>query len=296
MHSFNDHYYQLLRSDFRLFMAKCFAHTNPATTYLPNWHIDLIGEYLAACQKGEITRLIVNMPPRMCKSLTVSVAWPAWLLGNQPSTRIMAASYSQRLSLKHALDCRHIMQSDWYAELFPQTRIVADQNEKHKCVTTERGQRFATSVLGTATGEGGDVLIVDDPLNPLQAASRTAREAVHGWFDQTFASRLDDKKRGVIVLVMQRLHADDLSGYLLEKGGWEQLCLPAVAPHGVSYKFGRVMKERAQGELLHEAREDAEGMERAKRELGSHAFAAQYQQNPLAEEGGMIKLEWFGRY
>ena len=296
MTSFIHQYQSLLRSDFRLFLAKVFAHTNPATRYHPNWHLDAIGAYLAACERGEVTRLIINMPPRMCKSLCVSVAWPAWLLGHAPATRIMAASYSQQLSVKHALDCRHVLQSEWYEALFAHTRIAPDQNEKHKLVTTQRGQRFATSVLGTATGEGGDVLIVDDPLNPLQAASRSAREACNGWFDQTFASRLDDKKRGVIVLVMQRLHAQDLSGYLLEKGGWEHLCLPAVAPTDSVIDFGGVRKERLRGELLHEAREDAEAMARAKRELGSHALAAQYQQNPIAEEGGMVKLEWFGRF
>lgn len=296
MHSFTHQYHALLRTDFRLFLAKSFAHTNPATRYLPNWHIDLIGEYLAAAQCAEITRLIINMPPRMCKSLTVSVAWPAWLLGHNPATRIMAASYSQSLSVKHALDCRHILQSEWYQQVFADTRIAADQNEKHKCVTTQRGQRFATSVLGTATGEGGDVLIVDDPLNPVQAASRQARESANNWFDQTFSTRLDDKNRGVIVLVMQRLHADDLSGHLLEKGGWEHLCLPAIAPTNAVYDFGRVKRTRKQGELLHNAREDAQGMERAKRALGSHAFAAQYQQNPHLEEGGMIKLAWFERF
>ncbi len=293
---FPDMYHALLRADFRLFMAKCFAETNPATRYLPNWHIDLIGEYLAACEAGDITRLIINMPPRMCKSLTVSVAWPAWLLGHGAHRRIMAASYSQHLSLKHAQDCRLILQSEWYQETFEKTRIAHGENEKHKLVTTARGQRFATSVLGTATGEGGDFLIVDDPLNPLQASSRTARDAANQWFDQTFASRLDDKQRGVIVVVMQRLHAEDLSGHLLAKGGWEHLCLPAIAPSRISLAKGVVKKRRNAGGLLHAAREGMKEMERAKRELGSAAFAAQYQQNPLAEEGGMIKLEWFGRY
>jgi hypothetical protein len=284
------------RERFSAFLRAVFGTVNPGTTFLPNWHIDLLGEYLEALRKREIKRLIINIPPRSLKSLTVSVAWPAWLLGQNPAERILVASYAAPLALKHAQDCRLVMQRSWYKEVFPDTRLTRGENEKHKFVTTERGFRLATSVGGTVTGEGGNILIVDDPLNPLQALSHTQRDASNHWFEHTFATRLDDKQKGVMVTVMQRLHPDDLSGFLLQKRGWEHLCLPAVAPAQKTYSFGAVSHVRKAGDILHPLREDNALIEQAKHDLGSMAFAAQYQQHPLPPKGGMVELGWFGRF
>ena len=286
----------IFRNDLSSFIQKSFQTANPGIKYLHNWHIDLIAEYLVACEKGEINRLIINIPPRMMKSLSVSVAWPAWLLGHNPSRRIIAASYSNGLSIKHSQDCRLIITSDWYKRLFPWMEITADQNEKSKFVTTHRGMRLATSVGGTLTGEGGNFLIVDDPHNPVDIHSETIRKSTLDWFGQTFASRLDDKKRGVFVVVMQRLHQNDLSGFLLSTGGWEHLSIPAVAEKKIIIKFGKFNKIREQNELLHEEREGDQQIKAAKKELGSFAFAAQYQQNPVPASGGMIKPEWIKHY
>lgn len=286
----------VLRHDFGAFAQKCFATVNPNTRYIPNWHIALIGEYLEACRRGDIRRLVINMPPRMMKSLTVSVAWPAFLLGHNPAERIMTASYAAGLSVKHALDCRHVVQSDWYGEVFPALQLAKDQNEKHKFATTAHGHRIATSVGGTATGEGGNFLIMDDPLTPMQAMSASQRQMAAEWFDHTFATRLDDKQRGVIVVVMQRLHEDDVSGHLLAKGGWEHLCLPAIAEAPEKLCFGAVENRRERGEALHPERENAAQLAAQKRELGSFAFAAQYQQNPMPADAGMVARHWFGRY
>lgn len=286
----------LLRTDFPSFIAKTFATVSPGAAFLPNWHIDLIAEYLEAIRRGEITRLIINMPPRALKSVCVSVAWPAWLLGRDPAARVLAASYAGALAIKHSLDCRQVMGSRWYRQAFPCTVLSADQNEKRKFMTTANGFRLATSVGGTLTGEGGNYLIIDDPINPQAAESRMERETVARWFDHTFASRLDDKRRGAMVLVMQRLHAADLTGHLLAKGGWEHVSLPALAPEEAVYDFGRVQKRRARGEALHAVREDEALIARAKRELGSRAFSAQYQQEPLPEEGCMVRPWWFARH
>lgn len=282
---------------FPLFLRRVMGTVVPGRRYHHNWHIDAIFEYLSACGRGETTRLIINMPPRMLKSTVVSVAWPAWVLGRQPTKRIMAASYAQVLSTKHSTDCRLVMESPWYGRVFPRTRLSRDQNEKDKFVTTERGYRLAVSVGGGGgIGEGGDILIVDDPLNPLQAGHRTQREAVNEWFDHTFVSRLDDKQRGAIVLVMQRLHAQDLSGHLLEKGGWEHLCLPAIAPTAVTISKGNFCYSRAEGEALHAAREPMAVLARVKHELGSANFNTQYQQAPVAMKGTLIKPHWFSRF
>ncbi len=284
------------RQHFGVFVSKVFATVNPGMSYEVNWHIDLIAEYLEACRRGEIRRLIINMPPRYLKSLIVNVAWSAYLLGHNPATRIISASYAQSLSIKHALDTRLVLQSEWYRALFPELLITRDQNEKDKIVTTARGHRMAVSVGSAVTGEGGDYLIVDDPLNPQQAMHAPTRAMVAQWFDHTLSTRLNDKKRGVIVVVMQRLHEDDLSGYLQRRGGFEVLSLPAIAECDACYAMGDVEHARKAGDALHEAREDARLLEAMRRDMGSHGFQAQYQQAPVSEAHGMIKLRWFKRF
>jgi hypothetical protein len=284
------------QQDFLFFLRRVMATVAPHTAFLPNWHMGAIAAHLDAAARGEITRLIINMPPRMLKSTMVSVAWPAWLLGHRPGTRIMAASYAQSLATRHSLDCRTVMQSPWYQRVFPHTRLSADQNEKDRFATTQRGHRIATSVGGAATGEGGNILIVDDPLNPLQAAQASSRDAANRWFDHTFVTRLDDKRAGAIVVVMQRLHAEDLSGYLLEREGWVHLSLPAIAPERTMIACGDFEYVRPAGEPLHEAREDAVLLARTQRELGSAQFNAQYQQQPVPHEGGLLRPHWFPRF
>lgn len=289
----------VLRRRLGAFIGKSFTTVDPGAEYLPNWHIDVIADHLKRVSDGEIKRLIINMPPRSLKSLCVSVAWPAWLLGINPAIRVMAASYSLGLAVRHSLDCRQIMQSPWYRHIFPTTRLTKDQNEKHRFTTTKRGFRFATSVGGTATGEGGDILIVDDPHTAMQAESDVQREKALLWFDQTFMSRLNHKKKGAVVVVMQRLHPDDLTGHLLAKPGqnWTQLELPAIAKRRELFfvpHLGEVVREI--GDVLHPGHEGMSELDILKEALGSHAFSAQYQQEPMPEEGAMLKYGWIKRF
>jgi predicted phage terminase large subunit-like protein len=309
----------------RDFVPRVFETVDPGSRYLPNWHVDLMAEYLEAAAAGDLRRLVINVPPRYLKSITVSVAWPAWLLGRDPSAQIMAASYSADLALQHSVDCRLVVTSDWYRHRFPRVLLARDQNEKSRFQTTARGHRIATSVGGSATGSGGNVLIVDDPLNPKQAASDAQREHANTWFDQTFSTRLNDKKSGVIVVVMQRLHERDLTGHLLEQGGWEHLKLPGVAreraiicfreplppersagliaaaedavpeplpPHVQEADTAHVYV-REEGDILHPDREGPEEIADAKRRLGSYGYAGQYDQDPSPAEGGIIKRWWW---
>jgi hypothetical protein len=250
--------------------------------YLHNWHINAISDKLQQVIEGKVTRLIINIPPRYLKSICVTVAWPAWLLGHNPSIKIMTASYSQALSNKHSQDCRLLINSPWYQNLFPATKITKGENQKSKFVTTKRGFRFATSTGGTATGEGGDILIIDDPQNPNKINSKKYRENTIEWFEQTFVSRLNNKKTGAIVIVMQRLHAEDLCGYLLKhkRQQWDLLQIPAIS-------------DEEKGIVLHEAREDLEALNKLKLELGEYNFSAQYQQNPVPNKGAMIDKAWF---
>jgi predicted phage terminase large subunit-like protein len=292
----NKWFANVLSDDLSSFITESFCVVNPSTSYLPNWHIDLIAEHLEACTKGEITRLIINMPPRSLKSLSVSVAWPAWLLAKEPSRRIIAASYSQHLSNKHSMDCKLVIESSWYKHVFPKMQFAKGQNEKSKFVTTERGYRMATSVDGSLTGEGGNFLIVDDPIKPSQVHSRAVRQRTIDWFEQTLSSRADDKKKSVIVVVMQRLHEEDLTGHLLKQGTWEHLNIPAISEQRTIVNFKNYHFIREQGHVLHEGREGKKELDRAKSELGSYAFSAQYQQRPVPLKGSVIKQEWIKRY
>lgn len=285
----------IIKTDLSSFIQKCFATVNPGTKYLHNWHIDLIAETLKKCEDGKIKRLIINIPPRYLKSLSVNVAWPCWLMAKDPSRRIISASYSQGLSTKHSLDSRLVINSKWYQAAFPNTRIVTDQNEKDKFVTTQRGFRFATSVGGTITGEGGNFLIVDDPHNPAHIMSKAQRENVLNWYEQVFASRLDDKNKGVIVLIMQRLHPEDLTNHLTTKAKkvWHHLVIPAITEKNIIYNDKFIFPKNTS---LHPARESKKQLKITKAELGGFNFSAQYLQKPLSEENGMVKYAWFDRY
>jgi predicted phage terminase large subunit-like protein len=287
---------ELFRTNLSAFTQKVFQIVCPGTPYFHAPYIDLMAEYLVACKNREITRLIINIPPRHLKSISIAVSFPAWLLGQNPSEQIMCASYSYRLSEKHSLECRLVLQQPWYKEIFPETQLTEDQNTKIKFVTTKRGHRIATSVNGTVTGEGGDFLIVDDALNAKDQMSIAKRDKANIWFDQAYATRLNDKKKGVIIVIMQRLHEDDLTGHLLRKGGWDHLCLPAIAEKDEVIEKGNIKLERKIDSLLHPERMGHVELERAKIELGSLAFAGQYQQRPSPEGGGEFRKEWLCFY
>lgn len=289
---------EVLRSDLATFIHKTFNTINHGVKYNHNWHIDLLAEYLKEVNDGNIKRLIINIPPRSLKSVCVSVAFPAWLLGNKPNNRIIVASYSELLSLKHSTDCRLVVSSRWFANTFPDFKLDDRQNEKHKFATTQNGYRFATSVGGSLTGEGGDVLIVDDPHNPQQVMSEKYRTKTLEWFSNTFVSRLNDKKKGAIIIVMQRLHPNDLTGYLLNRNNsdWTLLSIPAIEEENKLYSMGNFSKYRKKGEILHPSREGQIEIDRIKNDMGSYIFAAQYQQRPVIKEGGMIRDTWIKRY
>ena len=190
-----------------------------------------------------------------------------------PSKRIISASYARSLSIKHGLDSKMILNSLWFKKSFPEFEIdssLAGQNQQHKFITSKRGFRFSTSVGGTLTGEGGDLLIIDDPHNPAAIFSNTKRRAVKNWFEQSFASRLDDKKNGAMVLIMQRLHEDDLTAHLLSKSStWQHLNLPFVAMENEDVTFplsGKII-QRKQGDLLNKNTFDAIEVANLKKDL-----------------------------
>ncbi|MEP7315884.1 MAG: phage terminase large subunit, partial [Sphingomicrobium sp.] len=288
---------QLMHRDFRAFLRKAFASVAGGATLRWNWHLDAIAYELERVQRGDNRNLVVTMPPRNLKSITISVAWVAWMLGQDPRLNFVCVSYSSELALKMARDCLHIMQSHWYRELFPHTIISSRRSAVHDFETTRGGGRLATSVTGTLTGRWGDIIIVDDPIKPQEAYSKVTRDNVNDWFRVTLASRLDDKEKGAMVLVMQRLHQDDPAGHLIETGQWHELSLPAIAPETqvVPLGSGRIYHRR-EGEILHPARESFAALEILRSRMGSIDFNAQYNQRPVPVDGNVIKAEWLKTY
>ena len=289
----------ICRTNFASFVQKVFQTLNPGTAYLPNWHIYAIAWHLQEVLAGRIRRLIIAMPPRSLKSISASVAFPAFAHGHEPAKHIISVTYGQELSVKLHNDYRSIISAEWYRDLFPSTRVDARKNSESEVALTGRGSRMATSIGGTLTGRGADIIIIDDPLKPSDSMSESRREAVNEWFRSTLVSRLNDKANGTIVIVTQRLHAHDLVGHVLQTAPeeWTVLNLPAMAIRDQNIRIGmdRIYR-RSVGDVLHPAREPRKVLDRIRRDIGSDAFEAQYQQTPVPPGGAMFKRAWIRRY
>ncbi|HEU5231639.1 MAG TPA: phage terminase large subunit [Terriglobales bacterium] len=299
----------VLRRDFYSFLIRSFVELNPQTDVAENWHIEVIADALERCRRGEIKRLIINLPPRSLKSHCASIAFPAWIMGHNPSAQIICASYAQDLADKHAIDCRALINSPFYQRIFPATRLSSEKRAVADFLTTARGCRKATSVGGVLTGRGADFIIVDDPLQPDKALSDVRRNAVNDWYDNTLCSRLNHKLTGCIIVVMQRLHEDDLVGHLLDierrqaidiEPKWHIVRFPAIAEQDETYvvdRFGEpITHTRRAGEVLHAEREPREILDQLRETQGEYHFTGQYQQSPAPMGGGMVKQRWFKTY
>jgi hypothetical protein len=278
----------LLANNLTSFTEFAFGVVRPGITFRPNWHFEAVTHKLSQVASGEVRRLIITLPPRTLKSLCASVALPAWFLGQNPSERVVVVSYSEVLARTHANDFRLLVNDPIYQAAFPAMRLARDTDRE--IMTTKRGKRIATSIDGTLTGLGGNLIIIDDPLKLGDAMSEAVRARVIEWYRSTLLSRADDKKTARIVLVMQRVHQNDLAGYLQEQGGFEVLNLPAIAQRSETYELGDGRTYRRQkGELLHPEHEPAHVLAELKREMGPIAFSAQYQQSPIPPGGTIIR-------
>jgi predicted phage terminase large subunit-like protein len=264
-----------------------------------NWHYDYIAEWLQKVDEGSCRKIIFNVPPRTAKSRLVTVLWPVWRWLRRPGLRWMFISYSDSLTRQHSRERRDLIQSDWFTRRFGDRVVLAsDQNTVTWFDNLARGSMFSSSVGGTVTGKGGDVVIMDDPQDPAQAHSDAERKHVIEFCDRTLATRLDDAKTGTQLLVMQRLHEEDVTGHFLSQGGWEYVRLPMEQEKDETIVFpisGRTV-ERKQGDLLFPERFGRVEVDELKRRLGSYSAAAQLQQRPAPEEGGMLKRAWWQEY
>jgi predicted phage terminase large subunit-like protein len=289
-------YRAILATDFRAFVDYVFDLLRPGTPFKPNWHIDAIAHKVSQVASGDIKRLIITVPPRHLKSIIASVALPAWYLGHNPSERVICVSYSAELAKTHANDFRRVVTDPVYQAVFP--KMVLARETDSEIHTTLRGRRYATSIGGTLTGRGGNLIIIDDPLKPADAVSDVSRQRVIEWYSNTLSTRADDKQTARTVVVMQRIHVNDLVGHLLEmEAGFEVLNLPAVAQSTTTHDLGNGRTHtREKGDLLHPAHEPAEELQRLKQTMGPMLFSAQYQQAPEPAGGKIIKRKMLRYY
>lgn len=284
------------RRDFLSFARKCFHTLAPNSPFQMNRYIQAIAHHLELVRRGIIKRLIINAPPRSLKSLLTSVAFPAYGLGLEPWKKYLVISYNSELAIKPSNEFRMIVHAPWHQELFPAMRILKDSESE--VYTTQNGCRLAKSIDGTVTGLGADIIIIDDPLKAIDAYSDHARNRVNAAFFESVLSRLDDPQYGAVIIVMQRLHIDDLTGAVLRSGpDWTVLSFPAIAEQEEQIQIGNNRYYfRRVGDVLQPERMSREFLDSRRAEIGTERFAAHYQQNPLPSTGVIVNPQWIQRY
>jgi predicted phage terminase large subunit-like protein len=278
------------------FVKQSWHVVEPGIPFVGGWHIEQICEHLEACSGGELRKLLINIPPRHSKSTIVSVMWPMWEWLTDPAQKFLCASYSGALSIRDNLKARRLIQSPWYQERWGHMfTLSGDQNAKQRYENSETGYRLATSVGGTATGEGGSRLLLDDPHSAQEAQSDAIRESALEWFDVVWSTRLNDPKRDVMVTIMQRLHERDISGHIIDDiGGWEHLMIPAEWDgHRRTTCMGPYDPRQKVGELICPDRFGDKEITELKKLLGVYGTAGQLQQEPSPSEGGILKTQYF---
>lgn len=284
------------RESFDVFAMRAFRVVEPGTDYEWNWHLGCIAEHLEACYRGELKRLIINMPPRTLKSFDVARAFPAWVMGKTPEAKFISTSYGYEVTEQNAMACRRIMKDPWYKEVFPGTIISPELDRNTHFETTRAGQYYAASALSPITGIGCDYMICDDLIKPMEAGSEAIRTATNLNIRQTLFSRFNDKRTGRFILVMQRVHEEDPTGHLLKDGGYTHLKLPAEAKRQVLITLGDKKWEMKEGDLLFPARLSREILDQARLDMSEAIYAGQMLQEPVPVGGGEFKPEWPQHY
>jgi predicted phage terminase large subunit-like protein len=292
-------YADVLRHDLCAFIHRSFMELNAGTPFHSNWHLEVLAAKLEEVRQGRCKRLIVNVPPRHLKSHAVSIAFPAWVLGHDPTKGLVSVTYVQDLSDNLARQSRTLMTSPFYQALFD-TRISKGRETVSDYETTQGGSRLSTSISGELTGRGGDIIIIDDPMKAGDAWSDSRRRSVNDWYDSTLRSRLNSQERGAIIVVMQRLHADDLVAHVREHETWDVLSFPAIAEQDEMYDvltpYGRRRIQRKSGEILQPTLLSSSTLETQRSAMTEYNFAAQYQQDPQPPSGNIVLRKWLKFY
>jgi predicted phage terminase large subunit-like protein len=281
------------------FIDRSWSLLEPGREYIPGWHIDAICEHLEAVTAGQITRLLINIPPGCMKSLTTNVFWPAWEWGpsNRPDLRYVSASYSEALTIRDNRRCRTLIRSEWYQRLWgDRFQIIPEQDTKIRYDNDRTGFKIATSVGGLGTGERGDRWVIDDPHNIKDGESDLKREGTILWLEEVVPTRVNDPELSAIVMIMQRVHDRDSSGVVLSKElGYTHLMLPMKfeEERKCFTKIGFEDPRTEDGELLWPKRMTRTVVERDEKAMTAYATASQMQQRPAPRGGGMVKRKWF---
>ena len=294
--NYEDSLYMFLREAWK------YIDTSPWTD---GWPIEAIAEHLQAVVDGDIKRLLINIPPRCGKSSITSVAFPAWTWAQRersptsgPGVAFLHASYAQQLTLRDSVKCRRLIESPWYRSMWgDRVQLTDDQSTKSRFSNTVGGERLITSVGAAVTGEGGNIIVVDDPNAANEAFSDANILSTKEWWDGTMSTRLNDPKTGAFIVIQQRLAEDDLTGHILEKeaDGWTHLCLPMRYEASRSYTTSIGWKDprTEEGDLLWPARFGEREVKKLESALGPFAAAGQLQQRPEPQGGGIIKRDWW---
>jgi len=286
------------------FLSNGWRYIDPSP-FTPGWPIEAVAEHLQAVCDGELRRLIINIPPRCAKSSLTSVAFPAWVWTQKqisptsgPGVQFLHASYAQQLALRDSVKCRRLIESPWYKERWgDRFSLTGDQNTKTRFDNTSGGSRLSTSVGSALTGEGGSIIVVDDPNAAQEAFSEATIETTIEWWDSALSTRLNDPKTGAFVVIQQRLSEEDLTGHILskDKGEWTHLMLPMRYEPERSFVTSIGWKDPREeaGQLLWPERFGEQEVDILERQLGPWAAAGQLQQRPEPKGGGVIKREWW---
>lgn len=283
----------------RDFLQLAWPILEPGRKFVPGWHIDAICDHLEAVSSGDITRLLINVPPGCMKSLTTEVFWPAWEWGprGMASMRYVSSSYSEALTIRDNRKMRSLIKHPWYQRNWGNRfQILPDQDSKTKFENDKTGFKIATSVGGLGTGERGDRVIIDDPHNVKDGESEAVRNSTILWFTEVMPTRINDPEKSAIIVIMQRVHEEDISGYIIAKElGYECLMLPMEyeSERHCKTSIGFSDPRTEENELLWPNRMNRQVVERDKKILGQYAAAGQFQQRPSPRGGGMFKKDWF---
>lgn len=296
-----------LRTSLAAFVKEAWPILEPGTPLVWNWHIDVICEALEKVTRGEIDRLLINVPPGHMKSRLVCVFWPAWEWLTDPGQKSIYASYHQTLSNRDSQACRELVQSEWYKALIPKLYgehwatawgLKDDNNTIQVYATEMQGVHQATSVGGAGAGFRAHKVVIDDPMNTAEFPTDEKLEGVISWFNIRMSSRLNDMQTGALVVIMQRLHENDLAGYILSTDAlhraagnkdwkyWKHINLRSEYDPGRPNEFD---KRTQKGELLFPAKFPQPVIDEAKHKLGNQ-YAAQHDQDPMPQSGGIFEM------
>jgi predicted phage terminase large subunit-like protein len=289
------------------FVKQAWKILEPETDFVDGWHIKAICEHLEAVTEGKIRNLIINVPPRTCKSTIVSVMWPAWWWIREPHKRFLCASHSNDISMRDSVNCRSIIESDWYQDNWGHiVHLEKSKNTQRKFENSKTGSRQSTSVGSKITGANGDVLIGDDLNDTKDVFSDTIRNGTNQWYGSAFSGRVNNRKTSCKVIMAQRSHEMDVTGYIIGKDKdkrWVKLILPMEFETAKRCKTIRLKsandeiwqdQRTIEGELLWPEQDGPEEVAQRKEDLGNeYNVAGQLQQRPAPSEGGIIKKPWF---